>query len=136
MFKMAEEEKKKDSNSVTETKQVKENVAKPQAKEKKVKDKKPENVKVEKSVEDPFEVIKFVLMTEKSVQMIEMQNKLVFIVSRKSQKKDIMKSVETAFSYKVTHVNTSIDQKGRKKAFVKFLHPEAAGEIAIKLGIL
>ena len=86
--------------------------------------------------DDPFKVLKFVLMTEKAVQVIEKQNKLVFIVDRGSDKSSIKAAVETAFNAPVNGVQTMIDQEGRKKAFVKFRNAGAAGDIAIKLGII
>ncbi|MBI4896697.1 MAG: 50S ribosomal protein L23 [Candidatus Aenigmarchaeota archaeon] len=85
---------------------------------------------------DPFTVISFALMSEKSIRFVEAQNKLVFIVDRKSTKKDVKNAVESAFGQHVKSVNMLIDQKARKKAFVTFVQPEAAGEIAIKLGII
>ncbi len=90
----------------------------------------------EKNLIDPFGTLRFVLMTEKAVQMIETQNKLVFIVNRRSDKKEIKQAIEQAFQSNVKHVNTMIDQSGRKKAFVKFKEPGQAGEIAIRLGII
>jgi len=89
-----------------------------------------------KQVDDPFKTIKFVLMTEKAVQIIEKQNKLVFIVNRSSDKPDIKAAVESAFSSPIMAVQTMIDREGRKKAFVKFRNAGAAGDIAIKLGII
>lgn len=90
----------------------------------------------EMSAHDPFNVLRFVLMTEKSIQLIESQNKLVFIVDRRRDKTEIRRAIEEAFQSKVREVNTMIDQLGRKKAFVKFTEPGQAGEIAIKLGII
>ncbi len=87
-------------------------------------------------VKDPFDTIKFVLMSEKAIQLIESQNKLAFIVDRKSDKSDVKAAVENAFESPVSGVQTCIDQKGRKKAFVKFKKEAAAGEIAIRLGII
>jgi ribosomal protein L23 len=85
---------------------------------------------------DPFRTLKFVLMTEKAIRMIELQNKLVFIVNMKSDKKQVKAAVEAAFQTPVNSVKTMIDQKGRKKAFIKFKEPGQAGEIAIRLGII
>lgn len=85
---------------------------------------------------EPFRILRFVLMTEKAVRMIELQNKLVFIVDRKSTKKQIKAAAESAFQSPIVSVNTEIDQKGRKKAFIKFREPGQAGEIAIRLGII
>ncbi len=102
-------------------------------KSKKEKKKAPE---IQKPFVEPFDVIKFVLMTEKSVRAVETHNRLVFIVRRTSKKKEIRNAVENAFQSPVTKVTTLIDQSGRKKAFVKFAKEGAAGDIAIKLGII
>ena len=85
---------------------------------------------------DPYKTIKYISMTEKSVQGIEKSNKIVFIVDIKSTKSEIKKSVEVAFESDVKNVRTLVDQKGKKKAFVRFKKDGAAGEIAIKLGII
>ncbi len=85
---------------------------------------------------DSFAVIKFVVMTEKAIQLIEKQNKLVFVVDRGATKDEIRKAAESAFSANVSKVQTNIDQLGRKKAFVRFAKPGEAGEIAIRLGII
>lgn len=89
-----------------------------------------------KPVDDPFDVIRFVLMTEKSIRMVEGQNKLVFIVNRFSKRPQIKSAVENAFNSPVSGIKVLIDQDGRKKAFVKFKNSGAAGDIAIKLGII
>ncbi|MCX6815714.1 MAG: 50S ribosomal protein L23 [Candidatus Aenigmarchaeota archaeon] len=85
---------------------------------------------------DPYDVLKFVLMTEKAVRQIEAQNKLVFIVDRRAKKPKIKQAAEAAFNSKITSVQTMIDQAGRKKAFIKFEKAGEAGEIAIRLGII
>src|SRR3989344_3421942 len=87
-------------------------------------------------VANAFHSIKFVLMTEKSVRIVEAQNKLVFITRRNARRDEIKKAVETAFGSPVDKVTTLIDQSGRKKAFVKFRNAGAAGDIAIKLGVI
>ena len=75
-------------------------------------------------------------MTEKAIQLIESQNKLAFVVRRSSTKNDIKKSIEHVFQTPVKKINTVIDQKGRKKAFVCFEKEGEAAEIAIRLGII
>ncbi len=121
----------------TEAKEKKQ-PAKPskEAKTEKPKEAKQSASQILAKVDDPFKVIKFVLMTEKAVQVIEKQNKLVFIVDKKADKDGIKASVETAFSVPVAAVQTLIDQDGKKRAFVKFRNAGAAGDIAIKLGII
>ena len=89
-----------------------------------------------KKIDDPYKILRFVHMTEKSIRMIELQNKIVFIVDNRSKKADIRAAVETAFETPVSEVNTVIDQRGRKKAYIKFEKPDIAGEIAIRLGII
>lgn len=85
---------------------------------------------------DSLDVLKFVLMTERAVQLIETQNKLVFVVDRRANKPEIKKAAEDVFNAKVSGVKTMVDQEGRKKAFVKFEKAGEAGEIAIRLGII
>ncbi len=99
--------------------------------------KKTEAVKeAEPMPEDPFAALKFVLMTEKAIQLIERENKLVFIVDKKCSRNDVKKSAELAFQSAVSDVKTMIDRKGRKKAFIKFKEPGTAGDIAMRLGII
>jgi len=82
------------------------------------------------------EALNFVLMTEKCVRLIESENKLVFIVARSAKKPDIKKAFEESFKLKVDQIRTSIDQKGRKHAYIKMKEPGAAGDLAIRLGII
>ncbi len=134
------EEKRAPKSLVSRLKKEKPSEEKALQKQKKeaAKEKKPkqEPISDAKAVADAFDVIKFVLMTEKSIRIIEGQNKLVFIVNRPSEKKQIKQAVEQAFGSPVSGVTTLIDQAGRKKAFVKFKNAGAAGDIAIKLGII
>ena len=82
-----------------------------------------------------YKIIKRPLITEKTFDLIEKENKLVFIVKRKANKNQIKRAIEKLHNVKVIKVNTIITPKGEKKAFVK-LHPEySAQDIAIDLGI-
>ena len=82
-----------------------------------------------------YKIIKKPLITEKTFDLIEKENKLVFIVNRQANKNQIKRAVEKLHNVKVIKVNTMITPKGEKKAFVK-LHPEySAQDIAIDLGI-
>ena len=76
------------------------------------------------------------LITEKNVNLIDAENKLVFIVAKNSTKTEIKKAVEGLYGVKVDKVNVVIDSKSRKKAFVKIAKEFKAGEIATKLGVL
>ncbi|MEJ2294110.1 MAG: 50S ribosomal protein L23 [Candidatus Lokiarchaeota archaeon] len=82
-----------------------------------------------------YKVIKKPLITEKTFDLIEQQNKLVFIVDKTANKREIKRAVEKIHNVKVMKVNTLITSKGVKKAFIK-LHPDySAQDIAIDLGI-
>lgn len=84
----------------------------------------------------PRKIILYPVMTEKAVFLIEAENKLTFIVDRRTTKLDVKRAVEDLYEVVVSDVNTMITPKGLKKAYVKF-HPDyKASDIAIKLGIL
>lgn len=82
-----------------------------------------------------YKVIKRPLITEKTFDLIERENKLVFIVDRKANKSQIKRAIEKIHDVKVLKINTLITSRGEKKAFVK-LHPDnSAQDIAIDLGV-
>lgn len=85
---------------------------------------------------ETHEVIKYPLMTERSVNMIENENKLVFIVDRRANKNDITAAVQELYEVETESINTLITRKGEKKAFIKLKHGYDASDIAIRLGIL
>ena len=82
-----------------------------------------------------YKVIKKPLITEKTFDLIERENKLVFIVDRLASKSQIKTAIEKIHNVKVIKVNTLITATGEKKAFIK-LHPDnSAQDISIDLGI-
>jgi len=83
----------------------------------------------------PDEVILYPMMTEKAVDLIEKENKIVFIVNRRSSKGDIAKAVEELYEVEVEEVGTLITRQGEKKAYVKLSPKSNASDLAIKLGI-
>jgi ribosomal protein uL23 len=87
-------------------------------------------------VVDPWTVLLYPLLTEKSIGRIETENKLVFIVKRKSNKRQIRWATEKAFNVKVMDVKTLIDRKGRKKAWIQLAKEYPAADIATRLGML
>ena len=84
---------------------------------------------------DNYKIIKHPLSTEKSIRLMESQNKLVFVVDIDADKKMIKKAVEEMFKVKVEDVNVYI-QKGIKKAYVKFAKENPAIDIATQLGLM
>ncbi|MBU0472009.1 MAG: 50S ribosomal protein L23 [Nanoarchaeota archaeon] len=81
-------------------------------------------------------IIKYPLSTEKSIRLMESENKLVFVVDRKSNKEDIKLEIEKQFKMKVKTVNTLITPEGKKKAYVKFADETPAIDLATKLGLM
>ena len=81
-------------------------------------------------------VIKHPLSTEKSIRLMEAENKLVFIVDKKSNKNEIKKAIEEMFKVKVLKVNTFTTTKGEKKAYVQFSSETPAIDIATQMGLM
>lgn len=81
------------------------------------------------------DVIKYPLSTEKSIRLMESENKLIFVVDIKADKKDIKKAIEETFNVKVKGVNTYI-LNGQKRAYVKFSEETPAIDIATNLGLM
>ena len=81
-------------------------------------------------------IIKYPLTTEKNVRLMQEENKLVFIVERRSKKPEIKKAVEDTFNVKVINVNTTILPSGKKKAYVKLSPDSMAIDVATDLGLM
>lgn len=81
-------------------------------------------------------VIKYPVSTEKSIRLMESENKMIFMVDIKSNKHDIKNAVESLFKVKVLKVNTSIGPDGKKKAYVKFDADSPAIDVATQLGLM
>jgi len=84
---------------------------------------------------NPQKLIKRVVVTQDTVQLIERENKLVFIVDVRASKPMIKRAVEELYEVGVEKVNTLITPEGEKKAFVKLKPEYSASELAVKLGI-
>ncbi|MBU1204928.1 MAG: 50S ribosomal protein L23 [Nanoarchaeota archaeon] len=84
---------------------------------------------------EPYKVIKYPLSTEKSVRLMESENKLIFIVSRNAKKQDVKKAIEEMFKVKVIKVNLAINGN-EKKAYVKLSSETPAIDIATQLGLM
>jgi large subunit ribosomal protein L23 len=82
-----------------------------------------------------YKIIQKPLITEKTFDIIERENKLVFIVDSRANKSQIKQAIEKIHNVKVIKVHTMITPNGQKKALIK-LHPDySAQDIAIDLGI-
>ena len=76
------------------------------------------------------------LSTEKSIRLMESENKLIFLVEKKAKKAEIKKEIEELFSVKVVNVNMFNNNKGEKRAYVEFSDETPAIDIATKLGLM
>lgn len=85
---------------------------------------------------DSEKVIKHPLSTEKSLRLMESDNKLIFVVDKSATKKDIKEAVEKLFNTKVIKVNTLFSPRGEKRAYVKFSPETPAIDIATNLGLV
>ncbi len=82
------------------------------------------------------DVIYHPLITEKTVNMVDAENKLTFVVDKNATKGDVKKAIEALYGVKVEKVNIMRDMKARKRAIVKLSKGFKAEEIATRLGML
>lgn len=85
---------------------------------------------------DLYSIIKYPLSTEKSIRLMEKENKLIFVVDKKAAKKEIKKAIEDMFKVVVDDVNTIINADGEKRAYVKFSAKNPAIDIATQMGLM
>ncbi len=85
---------------------------------------------------DPYDIIKCPLSTEKSIRLMESENKLIFVVNKKANKKEIKEAIEKIFKAKIIKVNTFVSSKGEKRAYVKFSADTPAIDIATQMGLM
>ena len=81
-------------------------------------------------------IVKHPLSTEKSVRLMEAENKLIFVVDKKATSNEVKKAIETLFKVKVMRVNTFITSAGEKRAYVKFSPETPAIDIATRMGLM
>ena len=83
---------------------------------------------------DLYKIVYHPFVTEKSMNQMEQNNALEFIVNRKSSKPEIKQAVEQLFDVKVKTVNTKI-QKDGKHAIITFTPDFKAEDIGMRIGI-
>ena len=84
---------------------------------------------------DSYSIIIKPHVTEKTMNLIDMNNEIAFVVNRKANKKQIKRAFEELFEEKVAKVNTHITPKGQKVAYIKLVEEEMAEEIAVRMGV-
>ena len=83
---------------------------------------------------DPYEIIYHPYVTEKTMNLMEKNNALEFMVKRNANKETIKKAIEKMFEVKVRKINTRITKEG-KHAIVTFMPDFKAEDIGMRIGI-
>ncbi len=84
--------------------------------------------------DSPHKVVLHPYVTEKTMILMEEENKLEFVVDVKANKLQIKEAIEELLEADVVKVNTRIDRRG-KKATVTFSEDESAEEIGMRIGV-
>src|ERR671911_670317 len=74
-------------------------------------------------------------VTEKTFNVIEKENKLTFIVSESSTKREILEAMRLVYEADTSEVNTAKTIRG-KKAIIKFRIGGGARDLATRLGLV
>ncbi|MBN2603490.1 MAG: 50S ribosomal protein L23 [Candidatus Thermoplasmatota archaeon] len=83
---------------------------------------------------DPYDIIFHPYVTEKTMNLMEKNNALEFVVKRNANKSQIKRAVEKMFETKVKNVNTRITRTG-KHAIVTFTSEVKAEDVGMRIGI-
>jgi len=81
------------------------------------------------------EVLVHPLVTEKSMDDMDFENKLQFMCRTKATKPEIAEAVEEQFDVEVEDVNAHVTMNGYKKAIVKLGEEYDADEVASRIGV-
>lgn len=84
---------------------------------------------------DYYSVIIKPHVSEKTMNLIDQNNELSFVVDRKSDKPTIKEAFENLYGEKVSKVKTHITSKGIKVAYIKLEEEGKAEDIAVVLGV-
>jgi large subunit ribosomal protein L23 len=80
-------------------------------------------------------VVHHPLVTEKAMNQMDFDNKLVFVVDIDATKPTIAAEVERRYDVVVEGVNTQVTMKGEKKATVTLSEDDDAQEVASRIGV-
>ncbi len=83
---------------------------------------------------DPYSIILHPFVTEKTMNFMDKNNAIEFVVKRNANKKVIKEAIEQLFEVKIKNVNTRITKKG-KHAIVTFMPEFKAEDIGMRIGI-
>ena len=84
---------------------------------------------------DSYSIIIKPHVTEKTMNLIDLNNVISFVVLRSANKKQIKRAFEELYEEEAEKVNTHITTKGEKVAYIKLVEEEMAEELAVRLGV-
>ena len=84
---------------------------------------------------DPYSIIKRPHLTEKTMNAIDQNNELTFVVLLSANKSEIRSAFEDLYAVKVERVNIQVTSKGEKLAYIKLAAEHSAEDIAVKMGV-
>ena len=84
---------------------------------------------------DSYSIIIKPHVTEKTMNLIDENNEITFVVRRSANKKQIKRAFEELYEEEVAKVNTHINTKGEKVAYIKLVEEEMAEELAVRIGV-
>ena len=84
---------------------------------------------------DSYSIIIKPHVTEKTMNLIEENNEITFIVRRSANKRQIKMAFEELYDEKVAKVNTHINPHGEKVAFITLIEEEMAEDLAVRIGV-
>jgi large subunit ribosomal protein L23 len=80
-------------------------------------------------------VVKHPIVTEKAMNEMDFQNKLVFVCDADATKPQIAAEIGDRFDVEVTNVNTQVTMGGEKKAVITLSEGDDAQEVASRIGV-
>ncbi|WP_295594426.1 50S ribosomal protein L23 [uncultured Methanobrevibacter sp.] len=84
---------------------------------------------------DSYSIIIKPHVTEKTMNLIDENNEIAFVVRRSANKMQIKRAFVDLYEEEVERVNTHITPKGEKVAYIKLVEEEMAEELAVRIGV-
>ena len=84
---------------------------------------------------DPYKILIKPHLTEKSMNAIDHNNEITYVVLRTANRTQIKDAFEQLFDVKVEHVNSQINSRGIKIAYLKLTEEHSAEDLAVKMGV-
>ena len=81
-------------------------------------------------------ILLYPIATEKAINMIEKNNVLTYVVDIRAKKDEIRKEFESVFKVKVDKINTEMEPRNRKRAYIKIRKQFKASDVALRLKLV